>query len=465
MEQQGYGLPASQRLGGFAVKHLIAILKDLKGGSIGFDPARDDRTATKSAFVSYLLANWSAAEIDAAHDRVRSSYPRGGGPRPTNFRGGGNGGIAGEGSASPERANEQSNEQSNDVEFVNNQGGEPDTNKAEGTGQSKPKKSRAKDKSNDEGEANPLEDDDLLQQAKELIRKALEGGKKKKKQEETQPNNGELQHCNFNLLLATCKAIDPDGNHLNVWLHGPAGTGKTTAARNVAKKLGLDFRFNSALDTGYKLSGFVDANGRLVRTPFREAWENGGVYLFDEVDGSAPSALIEFNAALANGAHSFPDKIVPRHPQCVIIAGANTAGLGGNSEYVGRAKQDAAFLDRFVLIDWPIDEILERGICPNKDWVKHVQKIRKQVKERGLRGVLITPRASIYGASLLAAGVAFDAVEAMTLRKSLTEEQWKQVTQVAPVATAASNASADAARRDLDAALLRVTSQSQPVTR
>src|SRR5690606_7558053 len=98
---------------------------------------------------------------------------------------------------------------------------------------------------------------------------------------------------------------------VNVWLAGPAGSGKTTAAEQVAKALKLKFYFNGAIDTEYKLSGFVDAHGRIVSTAFREAYTNGGVYLFDEVDASLPSATLAFNAALANGQCDFPGSKEP----------------------------------------------------------------------------------------------------------------------------------------------------------
>lgn len=241
------------------------------------------------------------------------------------------------------------------------------------------------------------------------------------------PVNLGVQHFRFPLLLTACNARLRDGHRLNVWLAGPAGTGKTTAARTAAKALKLDFYFNGAIDSPYKLTGFTDANGRTIRTAFREAWEKGGVYLFDEVDASSPGAILEFNAALANGVCAFPDAIVPRHKDCVVIAGANTTGLGASLEYVGRMKQDAAFLDRFVVIAWDLDPALEAAICANAQWVARVRLVRERVKTRGVKGALVTPRATLYGEALLAAGIDQATVEAMTLRKGMTNEQWGQV--------------------------------------
>lgn len=236
-----------------------------------------------------------------------------------------------------------------------------------------------------------------------------------------------VQHHKFPLLLKACQARLRDGHRLNVWLKGPAGSGKTTACEKVAEALKLPFSFNGAIESKYDLIGFIDAGGKYHGSAFRNAFENGGVHLFDEFDASAPAAVNCFNAATANGIMSFPDKIVKRHTDCVLIAGANTAGVGANSDYVGRFKQDAAALDRYVFIDWPIDEALEKALCSNSAWVRSVQKTRKRVSERGIKNHMITPRATLYGAALLAAGLDLADVEALTLRKGLTDEVWGQI--------------------------------------
>ena len=234
-----------------------------------------------------------------------------------------------------------------------------------------------------------------------------------------------LQHRDFATLLQICGARQPDGHRLNVWLYGPPGTGKTTAAMNTAKALDLAFYCNGALSTKYELIGFKDASGTYQRTPFRDAWENGGVYLFDEIDGSDPKAVVAFNSALANGIMSFPDGMVIRHKDAVMIAASNTVH-GATSEFTGRMKLDAATVDRFVFMEWEIDEALERAMCPDDAWVSYVQGFRARVKAKGVK-VHITPRATLYGASLLAQGMPIHMVKRVALRKAMTEEQWKLI--------------------------------------
>lgn len=231
-----------------------------------------------------------------------------------------------------------------------------------------------------------------------------------------------LQHREFETLLHLCAARQPDSHRLNVWLYGPPGTGKTTAAMNAAKALGLPFYCNSALSTKYELIGFKDASGTYQSTPFRQAWEQGGVYLFDEIDGSDPKAVVAFNSALANGIMAFPDGMVERHADAVMIAASNTV-YGATSEFTGRMKLDAATIDRFVFLEWEIDEAMERAMCPSASWVKYVQQFRAKIKAKGVK-VQITPRATLYGASLLAQGMNEETVKRVVLRKGMTAEQW-----------------------------------------
>lgn len=118
--------------------------------------------------------------------------------------------------------------------------------------------------------------------------------------------------------------------------------------------------------------------------------------------------------------------MIKRHPDCVIIAAGNTFGHGNSSAYVGRMKQDAAFLDRFAALAWEYDEELERELCPDAAWCDTVQAVRAKVAAAGLQ-VIVSPRASLYGASLLAAGLDRDTVIAMALRKGMSADQWRAV--------------------------------------
>ncbi len=248
-----------------------------------------------------------------------------------------------------------------------------------------------------------------------------------------------IMHHKFPLLAAAVAA------RVNVMLVGPAGSGKTTAAVKAAQALGLPFYGTGAINSEYKLTGFIDAQGRIVSTAFRKAFEHGGVFLFDEIDASLPGALLAFNAALANDWMDFPDANVKRHDDFRVIAGANTFGTGADRQYVGRNQLDAASLDRYAVIDWNYDEALEASllglpapkgapcpadILPREEeevrglaarWIDRVRKVRGAVSDLKVRHV-VSPRATINGTKLLAAGWDWHSVEEAVIWKGLDKD-------------------------------------------
>lgn len=204
----------------------------------------------------------------------------------------------------------------------------------------------------------------------------------------------------------------------NPFLVGPAGSGKTTLCQQVADVLKRKFYAENRVTSEYKLLGYMDATGRYVRTQFREAFEKGGVFLLDEVDASDPDVLTTFNSALANHLCPFPDALVKAHKDFVALAAGNTFGRGADRQYVGRNQLDAATLDRFVVLEMDYDEAAELTWAGNDDWTLYVQQVRAAVEAEKVRHV-VSPRASIYGAKLLAAGMDRDLVAERCIWKGL----------------------------------------------
>jgi hypothetical protein len=240
-----------------------------------------------------------------------------------------------------------------------------------------------------------------------------------------------VRHPMFDVLLtlAVCSK-QPRAKH--PLMVGPAGGGKTTAAEQVAEAMGLSFYTNGSLTGAHEVTGYENAN-RYVTTPFRQAFEHGGLYLADEIDGSDPAATLALNSALANGFMNFPDQPAPirAHPQFHFIGAANTYGRGADRLYIGRNQLDASTLDRFCTLTWDYDETLERSLAGDDAWCAYVQAARAACSDLKIRHV-ISPRATYSGAIHRAAGMAFDLVAELDLWNGLDREQRERITARIP---------------------------------
>ena len=216
---------------------------------------------------------------------------------------------------------------------------------------------------------------------------------------------------------------------LPLFLVGEAGSGKTHLVEQCAETLGLKFYCISvcAQTTSSALLGYMDANGKYVPSLFRQAYENGGVFLLDEIDNGNPNVLSVLNASVSNCVCSFPDKMVRRHPDFVLAASGNTYGHGANRKYVGRLEIDGATLDRFVFVEIGYDNKLEEQICGSKSYAKLIQAIRKKAQELKLRNI-ISPRASINGVKLLKKGISLEDVLQYTVFRDMSPDVFKQLT-------------------------------------
>lgn len=249
---------------------------------------------------------------------------------------------------------------------------------------------------------------------------------------ETRTYDGLVHEC-FEEILRLCSVRKDDGSRLNIFLPGPSGCGKSHVARQVAEAMGLPF-YSISCSQGMsegQLTGkllpieptpdqiaarharFVEAgfdaetSATLAASAgggafsymvvdFVRAYEQGGVFLLDEMDAADSNVMLVVNGATANGHLPLPNRpenpIAKRHADFILIAAANTFGKGADRIYVGRNQLDGATLDRFRMGTIPMDysRKLEETLCPDEALRRRVWTIREKAAESKLRVIVST---------------------------------------------------------------------------
>ena len=183
-----------------------------------------------------------------------------------------------------------------------------------------------------------------------------------------------------------------------LFISGPAGSGKTTLSSQIAEAIQVPFSHIScsAGTSEAHLLGRMLFDGTYVESDLVRTYENGGVFLFDEIDAADSNTLLVINSALANGKMSVPNRkektTAIRHKDFYCIVAGNTWG-NGSLEYHGRNYLDAAFLDRFavskIYIDY--DKALEGKICDgDNELAGKLWALRDKINKNNLKRILST---------------------------------------------------------------------------
>ncbi len=226
----------------------------------------------------------------------------------------------------------------------------------------------------------------------------------------------------------------------HVYLYGPAGSGKSTAAGQIAKALKLSFGYLSLnpQTPDSRILGFLDAGGTYRKTPFYDCYKNGGVFCIDEMDNASASLLTTLNSMLENGYGAFPGELVSRHKDFVLVATGNTNGRGANPMFPERRPFDVAFAERFTFLYWDYDVSLERKVTLSinpkaEEWLNWVWKARDYTAKNYPK-VLVSPRAAFKGAEYLLDGkmTAMEICEAIVF-KGLDKATIDKITSNCPL--------------------------------
>jgi hypothetical protein len=217
----------------------------------------------------------------------------------------------------------------------------------------------------------------------------------------------DMAHKLLPLLIKLCAAIDQKGHRPNLYLHGPAGSGKSTAARQASEALKLAYGYVSLnpQTPDSRLLGYMHAGGEYVPSEFFRRYTEGGLFCIDEIDNAAASLVTTLNGLLENGQGAFPHGVFNRHPDFVCVCTANTIGRGGDVNYPERRSLDGAFLERFIFIEWTYDTSLTRAIVGGilgdqaDTFISWVDTEGNKLQAR-YPTLIISPRAYIQGAFL-----------------------------------------------------------------
>lgn len=148
-----------------------------------------------------------------------------------------------------------------------------------------------------------------------------------------------------------------------LYVFGPAGCGKTSGLKQIAARI----NYPVYEVTGYDSMQPVDLEGqntleevngatsmKWLYGPLVKAMQEGGLFIFNEMDMASPSSLVALNTVLDGSPltiESTGETITPAHGFKFAATG-NSNGSGDDSgAYTGVMRQNFALQDRFITIE------------------------------------------------------------------------------------------------------------------
>lgn len=209
----------------------------------------------------------------------------------------------------------------------------------------------------------------------------------------------------------------------NIMLAGPAGTGKSSIAEQVAYMLGMPLKRdagNADMDieaiTG-KISPVREGDKEYymhVDTPFVEIFRNGGVYEFQEFSALRPGVLLGINSMLQEGCLTVPCRdraemeTIFRHPNAVFVFTTNV-------DYEGCRQVNQSVIDRFMVFHvdaLSLDEMCSRAMSASgltdkvvaMEMTKFVKEVAENMERTGVDDGVCGMRSLILWMTLVACG-------------------------------------------------------------
>lgn len=188
------------------------------------------------------------------------------------------------------------------------------------------------------------------------------------------------------------KVVNALSAGVNVYLYGPAGTGKTSLAQKAAEVMGREYSVVGRLEAAWDYIGSPTANGGFTPGPVLNAMLAGEVLILDEMDSFQHEAIIALNSILANGVITCAGGTYRAAEGFAVVGVGNTTGRGATNEY-NREHIDASVLDRFgvkFLID--NDENIEKTLSRGQiDIIEFVHALRAAAVGAGIE-LILSPR-------------------------------------------------------------------------
>jgi cobaltochelatase CobS len=145
-----------------------------------------------------------------------------------------------------------------------------------------------------------------------------------------------------------------------LFIHGPSGTGKTSAIKQIAARLNIpvyQITASERMEPSDLIGHYILVDGatQWQDSALTLAMRNGGIFLLDEVDTANPAVLIALNGVLDGSPLVIAEhggEIVQPHPLFRIACTGNSAGNGDSSGYYcGVGQMNMAFMDRFTVLE------------------------------------------------------------------------------------------------------------------